>query len=360
MNKWYVTLFLVLVIYNMFYDSSMLFKTKDFGNAEKTEEIKTKTTADKIIMLLVSVSVIAGLLFVIFNKWVPGIIIIILIIIPAVLQNFVGSIMAADSLKFIVFGNDNNRDLSMSEKTQFDVFVSGLLMISQFVPMSRLISFVEAKSIPEIGSEIIISVYILLCTFLITFIVLVELITPLRHLRKGCEFVASKIGGYSKRLSLYFWKTWDNPLITARFTNRVLKVSKRHKLLVKIFLFVLLIFAFAIDFISNFILLAYAFVVCSCFGAVIEFLRILGKGLLRFLRMVTGIPGYKVMKNTFRMSGIVAVFVVVIVNRMNMFFIPDDSFIAITEFLASAIVIPIIFEWIYSTRELEHSKKKAK
>ena len=197
---------------------------------------------------------------------------------------------------------------------------------------------------------------VILFAFLITFIVLVELIIPLRHLRKGCEFVSLKIGGYSKRVSVYFWRTWDTPLIKAHLTNRVLNISKRYKIVIRIIFFILAILAFVIDLIINFIFIAYSFIICSCFGAVIEFFRILGKGLLRLLRLVTGIPGHKVMKNTFRMSGIVAMFVVVIANRINLFFTPDDTFIAITELLVSAIVIPIIFEWIYSSRESEESK----
>ena len=140
---------------------------------------------------------------------------------------------------------------------------------------------------------------VILFAFLITFIVLVELIIPLRHLRKGCEFVSLKIGGYSKRVSVYFWRTWDTPLIKAHLTNRVLNISKRYKIVIRIIFFILAILAFVIDLIINFIFIAYSFIICSCFGAVIEFFRILGKGLLRLLRLVTGIPGHKVMKNTF-------------------------------------------------------------
>lgn len=356
MIRLWKSLFAILIMYNVIYDSTMSFKTKGTGKWKEQETYDETTIADKIITFFVSIAFLAGLLFALFNKLVPGIIAILLITVPTVLRHIAESIRAADSIKFIVLENNSNRELLISEKMQFDIFVIGLLLVNQYIPMSKFVSFVENISKSMLVSEIIISVYIILFAFLITFIVLVELIIPLRHLRKGCEFVSLKIGGYSKRVSVYFWKTWDTPLIKARLTNRVLNVSKRHKIVVRIIFFILAILAFVIDLIINFIFIAYSFIICSCLGAVIEFFRILGKGLLRLLRLVTGIPGHKVMKNTFRMSGIVAMFFVVIANRMNLFFIPDDSFIAITELLVSAIVIPTIFEWIYSSRESEQSK----
>ena len=59
---------------------------------------------------------------------------------------------------------------------------------------------------------------------------------------------------------------------------------------------------------------------------------------------------YRVVRNAFRMSGIIALFVLVIINRTEALYSTEDTFLAIAEFLASSIIIPVIFEWIYSSR----------
>lgn len=181
-------------------------------------------------------------------------------------------------------------------------------------------------------------------------ITFVEIIIPLRHLRKLFEFLARKIGSKSKRLSLYFWRIWDTPLLRARLTDKIIDKAKKSKLGLKIFLFVIVIPVFIIDVIHNFALLFYSFFVCSCLGAVIAFARMIGKGVLRLLISVTEIPGYMVARNTFRLSGIIALFIMVIINRTEVLYSTEEIFLTITEFLASAIIIPVIFEWIHSSR----------
>lgn len=349
MKKWFLSL-LILIIYNILYDSIIAYKSIESREDKKKEVLEEKNIADILIILLVYMIFLAGFFLIVFNNLIPRIIVIIMITIPVVLKFLADSFNAADSLKYILFENNNMQELSISEKLKFDIFVCGLLMVHNFIPMSKFVSFVETNLKSFVCIEIILSLYIMLCSYLITFIVLIELIIPLRHFRKGCEFIALKIGNSFKKLSLYFWKNWNAPPLKASLTNRFLSILKRQKILFKIMLSLLSIFVFVIDIIFNLILLIYYFIICYCCGAFIDIFLVLGKGILRILKFITKIPGHRVMKNTFRMSGIVAVLVTVIFNRIHLLFIPDTTFVVITEFFASAIVIPIIFEWIYSNR----------
>lgn len=176
-----------------------------------------------------------------------------------------------------------------------------------------------------------------------------ELIDPLRHLRKLFEFIARKIGSKSKRLSLYFWTTWDNLLIKARLTDIIIDYVKKSKIGLKIILSIVGMLTFIIDAIYNLAFLLYSSIVCSCLSSVITFARMIGKGILRALISITEIPGYMVARNAFRLSGIIALFIMVIINRTEVLYSTEDTFLTITEFLASAIIIPVIFEWIYSS-----------
>ncbi len=145
-------------------------------------------------MPLVLIMFIALILFVEFNRLVPRIIVVIIITIPTILQFIVGTIKAADSIKFIVMDDKNNKEITIAEKMQFDIFVSGLLIVYQFLPMAKFITMVENNANSVNFSQIILSIYVLVFAFFVSFISFVELIDPLRHLRKLFEFIARKIG----------------------------------------------------------------------------------------------------------------------------------------------------------------------
>lgn len=187
MDKWLGLLF----IYNMFYDSTLSFKQKEYRDSETSENRKGRTIADKIIELLVSIMLLALILFVALNRLVPQIFSLLIITIPVIMQYLVGSIQAADSIKFIVLDDKNNKEMSIAEKMQFDVFVSGLLMVYQYTPMKKFITLVENNVESIQVSEWVLSAYILLFVFFVSFITFVELIIPLRHLRKLFEFIVS-------------------------------------------------------------------------------------------------------------------------------------------------------------------------
>ncbi len=357
MDKWLGLLFIVLVIYNMFYDSTLSFKQKEYRNSEISENRMSRTIADKIVVLLVSIMLLALILFVALNGLVPRIFALLTITVPVIMQYLVGSIKAADSIKFIVLDDKNNKEMSIAEKMQFDVFVSGLLIVYQYIPMEKFITVVENNVERIQVSEWVLSAYILIFVFFVSFITFVELIIPLRHLRKLFEFIARKIGNKSKRLSLYFWRTWDAPLLKARLTDKIIDNAMKCKVWLRILLVLVAIPVFLIDTVYNFAFIFYSFIVCSCLGAVIVFVRMVGKGILRALVSITEIPGYRVARNAFRLSGIIALFVLVIINRTEALYSTEDTFLAITEFLASSIIIPVIFEWIYSSRNSQTMEK---
>ena len=340
MDKWIRLLFMILLIYNMLYDIILTLKQSGHSEFKDSKSRNSRTIADKAVMPLVLIMFIALILFVEFNRLVPRIIVVIIITIPTILQFIVGTIKAADSIKFIVMDDKN---------MQFDIFVSGLLIVYQFLPMAKFITMVENNANSVNFSQIILSIYVLVFAFFVSFISFVELIDPLRHLRKLFEFIARKIGSKSKRLSLYFWTTWDNLLIKARLTDIIIDYVKKSKIGLKIILSIVGMLTFIIDAIYNLAFLLYSSIVCSCLGSVITFARMIGKGILRALISITEIPGYMVARNAFRLSGIIALFIMVIINRTEVLYSTEDTFLTITEFLASAIIIPVIFEWIYSS-----------
>lgn len=349
MLKWFRIIFVILVFYNVLYDGFVSIKSKKHLENEITTEQKRKhTVADSIVTTVVCLTCFGLLLFVIWSKMIPAIIGVLLITVPTVLRYLSNSIKASESLKKIIFETDSDKEFTIKEKMQFDIFVSGLLMFNVYFPFEIILKIIKEFDISPIFMQGICSLYTLLISFIVAFILVVELITPFRQLQKVCDFVACKIGKQVKKWFLYFWKKWDSPFFVAHLTNKMLLKCGRSKVFFKILCIFFLPFSLVIDMLTNTFLFLYSFIVCSCLGALIEFLRLIGIGILRIMRNITNIPGHKVMKNTFRISMIVALIYVVIANRLNCFYNCDTAFIEISEFIASAILIPIVFEWIYS------------
>lgn len=347
----FAVFFVVLVIYNILYDGYVHFKAQEVvESSEKNESISGYNIPDLIIKGLACLFSIIILIYTLVSNSIPGIVAIIVLALPTVLMRVVVSIRAAISLRKIILDNNDTSNLSIKEKMQFDLFVVGILAIFQMVPIKMVVSFVENNVQPIVIAEVIISIYILFCSFFITIILIVELIVPIKQVRDGCDFIASRLNKFCEQASRYFCRTWNNQLVGARLTNRILGIIPQFGLLFKLLLFLFLAFAVLMDLIINIFMLMYSFIVCFCLWSFFEFLITLGSGVMAFLNRITEIPDYRVVQNTFRLAGIVAVFVVVISNRMCIFITPKESFIAVTEFLASAIVIPIIFEWIYSSQ----------
>lgn len=353
MGKWLKLSIVFIILYNEFYDFTLYYKEKEQG--KKNDKASSKiSAADEIIAILVLLSLIIGILMVFINGWFPGAVVIVLLMIPTLLMYFIGSMKAADKLKYIVIGHsDDTNDLTIDEKIQFDIFVIALLVFNQFFSVSKVISFIKENITSYAIMETVLTVFLLLLSFFIAFITLVELMLPLKHLCKGCEYLNCKLGGHFRHLSFVIWKEHDDQIIKARLTNVLLGKCNSGRLFAKILLLVLLIPTFVIDFIVNLLLLIYSSVRRLFFGTILEFLRMVGSGALRLLRLISNIPEHRVVKNTFRLSGIIAIVLVVIINRMGLFFEADDSFLEITEFLASAVLIPIIYEWISSKHTVD-------
>lgn len=352
MLNWLRIFFSILVLYNVLYDGIVSIRNKDYSENETSTAPKGKSTvADFIVRTVVCLTCFGFLLFIIWSKMIPEIIGVILISVPTVLRHLSNSIKASKSLKEIIFEADSDKEFTIKEKIQFDIFVGGLLMFNVNCPFEIILNAIKESEFNPFYIQSICSFYTLLISFIVVFILVVELITPLRQLQKGCDFVAARIGKQTKKWFLYFWKKWDSPLFVARFTNKMLLKYGRSKVFLKILVILSLPFSLAIDLIMNAFLFIYYFVICSCLGALIEFLRLIGIALLRIMRSISNIPGHKVMKNTFRISMIVALIFVVIVNRFNFFYNCDATFVEISEFIASAILIPVVFEWIYSGTE---------
>lgn len=111
--------------------------------------------------------------------------------------------------------------------------------------------------------------------------------------------------------------------------------------------YILLPITFLLDIILAFISISLS-LLSSSIGFLSLLIRMLRKALNKILNWLLNLSDKKVIAISFRISLIMALVFTVVFNRYQPIFRVQESSTAVLEFIASAIIIPIIFEWINS------------
>lgn len=82
------------------------------------------------------------------------------------------------------------------------------------------------------------------------------------------------------------------------------------------------------------------------------------KTLNRISNWILGLSDKRIVAISFRIGIILALVLVVILNRYEPIFKIGDANTAILEFVASAIIIPVVFEWINSIKSNKTNRDK--
>ena len=341
---------LMVTICNFIELSFLLINNKNSINKKKLNIKANDTIADRILFICFCIffCICVFMSFAVISK--NNTIILCLLIHYCVL-NLGNIIKSADDLKPIIINNEK-RELSLKEKYQFLILASSLSCIYRFFSEKKIVSIVDTFSFPFFMKEIILTVYILLCAFCFTFILLVELVTPIKQLKKLYSKINLKYIK-SKQYSAYLSNLLEEPVVKAILTNKIIYLLKEKKTIVKIISIIPVLIAFIIDFFFSIISMVYVSVIGVSIRSILYILSVLLKVLFNILFSLLYNPSQTVMYITSRLSVLFSVFLVVIYNRMNILFVPDDSFLAISEFIASTVVIPIILEWIYSNKHIK-------
>lgn len=343
MYAWFNLIFMILIAYNMYIDSMEVIKL------DKNNSHKLSTKADRIILSCVYLVFIMGLLFVWLTNSQFGNIILRIISISILLLLLLNMMLSIKVLGPIISGKAGLRDLTYRERLNFNLLAYGLIVIfSVFFPISKLFSIIDIKISSTLVKYVMVSLVEIVLSFLTTFIFLTNSIRPLKHFFELYKKIDPKINTFFESIRNYFGDIALKPTIKARLTNQAVKTLFQCGYSWNATLIIILVFV--MDFIINLFFVLYAYTVCFFLAVLANLFLYFFSSLSKLLSVVTNIAGSRIMKNTFRISMIVAIFSLVICNRMHIFYLMNDSFMEVTEFFSSSIVLPIIFEWIYSNK----------
>lgn len=96
----------------------------------------------------------------------------------------------------------------------------------------------------------------------------------------------------------------------------------------------------------------------SSVGYIFVLARMIKKTLNRISNWILGLSDKRIVAISFRIGIILALVLVVILNRYEPIFKIGDANTAILEFVASAIIIPVVFEWINSIKSNKTNRDK--
>lgn len=156
---------------------------------------------------------------------------------------------------------------------------------------------------------------------------------PWKNSLKNCgDYWINKIGntGNFKSILIYLWKHIGNKKQFTYWTK-----------------YLLIPITFLIDIIIELINVFFCEIISSI-GCVCLLFRMINKSLNKLINWLLDLSDKKVISISFRISLIMALVCTVVFNRYQPIFRIQESSTAVLEFIASAIIIPIIFEWINS------------
>jgi hypothetical protein len=353
--KWASTLIAILFICNIVIDSIHYFKALN-SSTEKTnnniaQKANTKHSIPDVIVFAMSALCYLCLLgYFIWNNEIPKTLVIFFVIVPSVILLLNNAIKASASIKDIILGSNTNHDLSIKERLSFDIIFGTFLNIYTSYLYGRIEQLIIELPIERGIIESMLVIYSVIVMFGFSFIVIVELIRPIKYLQKLCGIISTKTKKINRTITDRLTTVFnDGTFVTARFTNHILDVSSKYKSLFKVLFRIIFVpVVFIIDVVIGFFLCIFWFLICGSILVFLEFVGFLGKGLVFLVNASSNIPERRVVKNTFRLSLIVSVISVVVINRYALIYEYDETFLAIWEFIASAIIIPVIFEWIFT------------
>lgn len=299
-----------------------------------------------IVSLIVFILIVFGICFEVKRlMWL-----FIIIIIPTYMEKVVIAYQSIGMVKDIIQSSDR-RKLSLKERTSIYLLAYGVLFLGAFNVWGKLVEKIYVLDniyISDIGIALI---YILIFSIYIFFIcglfpdLIVYTITMLRWINKKL-FCSDKMKKHGDN--------WINRIEKSISYKSIFemhwKYIKQIKSRVRYIMYILLPASFVADVI---IMLIKVFI--SMIESAVGYTYVLGRMIKitmgRLADRLVELTNKRMIAICFRIAIILALVCTVVINRYQPIFRNEEATTAILEFVASAIIIPIVFDWISSIRK---------
>ncbi len=246
--------------------------------------------------------------------------------------------------------SDNANKLSPIERWAIETLAYALWLLDLHKIPGKLMEFVAGLSNAGISDFIYICLYVcflflyvfLTCSLLpVILTCLSKLLVCLNHQYNKCTGV--------HRVINYFIDRIEKPISAQSLLIKVTRVCKKRHILLRIAVWFIspLLFAFDILMIACRMMLSFA---RTSVGYIFLLLRMLKHTCGKIAVWVGRVSDHRIVTLSFRLGLIAALAITVITNRYTPLLRVYEASTGTLEFIASTILIPVVFEWISSAR----------
>ena len=278
-------------------------------------------------------------------KWV-----FIILSLPVYLGYLTGALRSISILGNVIKVQSND-DLSPREQTAIQSIAYAIFYLGIF-DLHTLFLNVIAQFPNYVVSDSMIALFYVAVSFTYIFFILALLPTPLFFCIKLLKKVGNRLAfrEQMKRIGDFFAdrieSTFSGRSILVYYCNYIKRTGYPTKALLYIFLPAVYI----VDVGWQLLYLLFS-ILLSIIGYIVVLFRIIKGAIKKSLLWILSLSDKRIVAVSFRLALIAALVSVVALNRYQPIFKEYEQSTAVFEFLASSIIIPVVFEWIYSFRE---------
>ena len=354
LNQIFIVVFVLAVIttpiLNKIEGQEQKNKKDDKSTIESPEKksAKWETGVNAILLLSMILLLVVGFVWLLKSlnkyKWI-----FILLSIPVYIQYLAGTCIAIGALSNVVRYNEPGR-LSNQERTSIQIIAYVVFFLSIVNPYVRLLKY-AGEITSSVASDALTVLILLLFSFLYTFLTIALISTPiscaiylLKIVRKHFPFKEQ-----IKRYGDYFVKCIDAKTQNKSYLICTIRYIHRIGCRAKILLYFLLPLVYLLDIIKMCIKTLFS-MIQSTVGFIVILFRIIKKAIKKIFLCFLKLSDKRIVAVSFRLALVFSLVSIVILNRYQPIFKEYETSTTVFEFLASSIIIPVVFEWIYSIR----------
>ena len=265
------------------------------------------------------------------------------IILACITQRFYDTWDSLGNLKDIIIGNKNTK----KENAQYTLVVCSAfyIILLKYLPLEGTIKIIRGSIQITLIQEWLIFgfLFIYLCFYL--FFLVTNSFIPIKQLNKLLEKTTinedilfdpvQKIRKKYQGARLYN-KIWDSK-------------AQTFKTIIKIIITPIVVIIDIAILTTNYLIVFVTYSLAVAFSIIIK----ICKSLKRFISILGSLDYVKILRVSFRISIIISLFIIVVVFKLNDVKLVEERFSSVIEFLASAIIIPVLFEWIFTAKTKE-------
>lgn len=321
---------------------------------KETNESKTmeRRALEKRINLFLLISVL--LLFILFivilwTVFLKYLWIVFVFSIPLYLRYLAGASIAIGTLGNIIRSTEKST-MSARERLSIQTIAYVAWFLSMLKPYEKLWGIINRYPNPIITDALTALLFVGF-SFIYCFLILSLAATPICYVIKLIDTMGNHIPMKKKleQIGEYFVSGIDIEINNKTLLLCMVNYIKNSKQLAKYLLAVLFPIAYLLDLIKL-LVIALFYELRSAIGYIVTFFRAVKRAIVALVSWGLKLSDKHIVAVSFRLALIFALVSIVVLNRYQPVFKEYEESTAVFEFLASSIIIPIVFEWIYSIR----------